>query len=99
LVLVRRGNCDFHETFRAELIRLWMIENKVEGIIMIIPDIEGVHCGCDVGYKEILDTPVHVSATTIREEIGNGNHSWRKKVASERVADRIADYIRRVSNA
>lgn len=86
LILVRDTDFDeFSAEQRAELVRQWMLTNHIEGSIMIIPDISGVHYGRGVGYDiEELIPPENIksiSATKIRELIAAGDDSWRDIVA------------------
>lgn len=52
--------------------------------VMIIPDIESVNFGRDVGYEINKFTPPDnigfISATKIRDSIKNGDDSWRSMV-------------------
>lgn len=87
LILVRSTNFDKYQPHtRAEMIKMWMIENRVAGTVMIIPDVEGVYWGRGVGYKlekvEVDEATTQISATKIREGIANKNHEWKEDVAS-----------------
>ncbi len=93
LILVRDTEYDeIPTTTRAEIIKLWFLENNIRGTIIIIPDIEGVCYGRKVGYYvEELETPEDVgviSATEIRAKIKKGDATWKKLVA-----DGTGDFI------
>jgi len=89
LILVRSTDFDkYSPLFRAELVKLWMQEESVDGTIMIAPDIEGVYWGRKVGYKtEVVDVDKKikkVSATKIRNGILNNSQGWKEKIASQK---------------
>ena len=93
LVLVRDTNFDqFPAEIRAELVRLWMEDQKIKGTIIIIPDINGVYYGRGVGYNVTEIEPPEdiktISATKIREMISSGDVAWK-----EIVAPGTADYL------
>ncbi|MFC1748551.1 adenylyl-sulfate kinase [Pseudomonadota bacterium] len=88
LILIRATDYDsYNPVTRAEMIKMWMGDNKVLGTIMIIPDVEGVYWGRGVGYnveKIDLDEQVQqISASKIRKGIGgNGKKDWGNDVAT-----------------
>ena len=71
---------------RAEIVVQWMKHNKIDGSVVVIPDIEGIYYGRGVGYNvEELCPPDDIrviSATAIREKIKNGDDSWKDLVSS-----------------
>ena len=80
LIAIRDVPTDEKNPFTAEQVKA-MIEDSLKSYIsedkvkvMIIPDIEGVYYGRDVGYKvEQIEVPDHIkeiSATKIRKEMG-----------------------------
>jgi adenylyl-sulfate kinase len=88
LILVRNTAKEaFAPSIRAEYIKTWMIENKIKGTIMIIPDIDGVYWGRGVGYKtELVDVDAEtkqISGTQIRNKLQAGDPGWTMGVASQ----------------
>lgn len=86
LILIRSTSYDqFTPQERAEIIKAWFIHEKIEGTIMIIPDIEGVYYGRGVGYNvEEVEPPENIgniSATKIRNLIENNDNTWKDLVA------------------
>lgn len=86
LIMVRDTTTDaYPATIRAEYIKIWMIENHIQGTIMIVPNIEGVYWGRGVGYNveqvNVDQTTKQISSTAIREGIDKNNSSWRNLVA------------------
>lgn len=82
---------DYPPRVRAELIKAWMLENKIAGTIMIIPNIYGIYYGRGVGYEiEQVKLPKdieQVSATKIRIDIINHQpEAWTLDVASKSMA-------------
>ena len=80
LIAVRDVDQDEKNPFTAEQVKI-MIEKELEDYILnnqvkviVIPDIEGVYYGRDVGYKvEQIQAPAEIqaiSATKIRKEMG-----------------------------
>jgi nicotinamide mononucleotide adenylyltransferase len=80
LIAVRDVDQDEKNPFTAEQVKV-MIEKELEDYIfngkvkvMVLPDIEGVYYGRDVGYKvEQIQAPAEIqaiSATKIRKEMG-----------------------------
>jgi nicotinamide mononucleotide adenylyltransferase len=80
LIAIRDVPTDEKNPFTAqqvlENVSTQLIEHIKSGMlkVMIIPDIEGVYYGRDVGYKvEQIEVPDHIkeiSATKIRKEMG-----------------------------
>jgi citrate lyase synthetase len=98
-ILVRNTDFDeFTAEDRAELVKLWMIQNCIKGTIMIIPDIEGIYYGRGVGYNvEEIKPPENIktiSATKIREMIENNNNSW-KDIVAYGTAEFLEDIIKK----
>jgi cytidyltransferase-like protein len=64
--------------------------------VMIIPDIESVNFGRGVGYEVNAFTPPEnigfISATNIREFIGNGDNSWREMV-DESIQEDVVNFL------
>ncbi len=88
LILVRNTAKEaFSPSIRAQYIKTWMVENKIKGTIMIIPDIDGVYWGRGVGYKtELVDVDAEtkqISGTQIRNKLRAGDPGWTKSVASK----------------
>ena len=86
LILVRDTEFDkYTATERANLVAAWMEHEKINGSVMIIPDIEGVYYGRGVGYNvDELEPPKDIegiSATDIRARIDSGDDSWKDIVA------------------
>jgi nicotinamide mononucleotide adenylyltransferase len=85
MILVRNTNYDeIPITIKAKIIKKWMTTSNISGAIMIVPDIEGVYYGRDVGYNvEKIMSEIkneHISATTIRKNIKEGNFCWEDLV-------------------
>ena len=96
LVLIRDTKFDtFNVLKRAELVIRWMKYSKINGSVVVIPDIEGVYYGRGVGYNvDELKPPDDVkviSATAIREKIHAGDESWKGLVAPG-----TADYLEEI---
>lgn len=88
LMMVRdRKDESYPAPVRAEYIKLWMIENKIKGTIMITPDIEGVYWGRDVGYHvgevQVDEHIKRISGTKIRTDIKLESARWHQLVASK----------------
>jgi nicotinamide mononucleotide adenylyltransferase len=64
--------------------------------VMIIPDIESVNFGRNVGYEINEYIPQEevsqISATKIRESIKDGNDEW-KSMVDESIQDDIINYL------
>ena len=86
-------------TDRALLLSKWVEHKKLEGTIMIIPDIHGVYYGRGVGYEVQEVEPDNeikaISGTVIREKIKNKDDSW-KSVVAEGTADTIEKIYREI---
>ena len=83
LILIRDTPYDFLPAdVRAESIMRWLAANDLEGLVMVIPDIEGVYYGRGVGYavEELEDVDNPVSGTAIRESLNSGGSEWRGMV-------------------
>ena len=85
LILLRNTNYDEYDVEdRWIMIKNILRTENIKGIVMVIPDIEGIYYGRGVGYKinEIkLDNEVEgISATEIRKQIKNGDEEWKRKV-------------------
>lgn len=96
LIQVRATDYDnYPPDVRAKLIKIWMLEEKIKGTVMIIPDIEGVYWGRGVGYKtEKVDVDVTVqaiSATKIRESISFGDDQWELAMANKNIGNMIQE--------
>ncbi|MCA1626146.1 MAG: hypothetical protein LC778_20610, partial [Acidobacteria bacterium] len=72
-----------------------MYENENVRII-IIPDIESINLGRNVGYQVNEFTPPKhietISATEIRRSIKDGSNEWKEKV-DEKIHDLITKYL------
>lgn len=96
LILVRDTAYDEIKAIdRVPILADWMIENSIEGTVMIIPDIYGVYYGRGVGYEvESVDVPEDIqgiSATEIRKRISENDTSWEQLVPNGTV-DAIRKY-------
>jgi hypothetical protein len=69
---------------RADIIKQYMLNNEVQGSIIIIPDIECVFYGRAVGYKveelELPEDETFISRSMITDKIRNGEE-WEEYVA------------------
>lgn len=93
LMMVRDTGIETYTApIRAEYVKSWMIANNIKGTIMIVPNIEGVYWGRDVGYNvgqvDVDRAVAQISGTAIRRDIVKGLPGWDKTVA-----DRHASYI------
>lgn len=77
LILVRDTEEDLSTKQRVNIINKWMDEEGIVGLVMVIPDIEGVYFGRGVGYnvEEVdLDEEIkNISGTMIREMLRMGD--------------------------
>jgi len=104
LILVRDTDFDgYSAPFRAELVKIWIKERGIKGTIMIIPDIEGVYWGRDVGYNtemvEVNERIKNISATEIRNGIKNGNKLWKKNIACEGFSHLLTDQTSKIAES
>lgn len=102
LILVRdRKHEPFSPFLRAAYIRSWMEKEHIRGSIMIIPDIEGIYWGRDVGYKteyvDVEEDMKRISGTTIRTQIQEGNDTWKKFVAATESSGLLSPCIGRMA--
>lgn len=86
LLLIRNTINDVYSpTVRGEYIKSWMKKNYIAGTIMIIPNVEGVYWGRDVGYKtQLVDVDMvtkKISGSGIRDDIQKNKSRWRSLVA------------------
>lgn len=98
LMMVRDTKTEaYPATVRAEYIKLWMVEEQIKGTIMIIPNIEGVYWGRDVGYHvgevNVDDALKRISGTNIRSSIGEPSKHWQELVASKASAPILSPRI------
>lgn len=98
LILVRDTPDDAYPVdVRIEMINACMKELNVDAIAMVIPDIESINYGRDVGYEvnEIRSDPEieNISATNIRASISNDGDSWNEQIAPG-TADVIKEFAR-----
>lgn len=98
LMMVRDTKTEaYPATARAEYIRLWMTEEKIKGTIMIIPNIEGVYWGREVGYHvgevHVDEELKRISGTKIRNSIGQESKHWQRLVASKASASMLTPRI------
>ena len=98
LIMVRdRKNEPYPATVRAEYIKRWMEENGIRGTIMIIPDIEGVYWGRDVGYNvgqiDVDEAVKQISGTKIRRGIAGSSGTWVTQVASVESASMLSPKV------
>jgi hypothetical protein len=65
-------------------------------MVMSIPDIESVNYGRGVGYRIIEHVPPQdigfISATQIRNQIEEGDNSWKKNVDSK-IHQKVVEYL------
>lgn len=82
LIMVRDTKDDpWDANLRADMVSKWLEENDIIGLVMVIPDIEGVYYGRGVGYEvEHLDLESPVSGTEIRELMEDGDDKWKELV-------------------
>jgi len=76
-----------------------MLETVYDGcdvMVMSIPDIESVNYGRGVGYGIIEHVPPQdigfISATQIRNQIEEGDNSWKKNVDSK-IHQKVVEYL------
>lgn len=98
LMMVRDKKDELYPaTVRAEYIKLWMIEEKINGTVMITPDIEGVYWGRDVGYHvgevQVDEQIKRISGTKIRNDIKLESPRWQQLVASETSSSMLSPRI------
>ncbi len=91
LIMVRNTPSDAYSPIqRAAYVKAWMIEKKIRGTIMIIPNVEGVYWGRDVGYHvgavAMDKKSLAISGTHIRRAIHEGSTRWERLVATESAA-------------
>lgn len=102
LIQVRETETDAYPAkIRAEFIKLWMLENKIEGTIMIIPNVHGVYYGRGVGYEiEQITVPEEikkVSATNIRKGLaGETETEWSEDLASKTYANLLSAKVSKI---
>jgi len=67
-----------------------------DAVIMSIPDIESVNYGRGVGYGIVEHVPPQnigfISATQIRNQISDGDDSWRENVDSK-IHEKVINYL------
>lgn len=98
LLMVRDTKTEaYPAAVRAEYIRLWMTEMNIKGTVMIIPNIEGVYWGREVGYHvgevNVEDELKRISGTKIRSSIGQASRRWKRLVASKTSASILTPRI------
>lgn len=101
LIMVRDTNEDIYSSsVRAEYIKLWMKKENILGTIMIIPNIEGVYWGREVGYRvgqvDVDEQTKKLSGTTIRNNMARLDQRWKKAVADENAASLLSPSISHV---
>jgi len=101
LILIRNTSTDMYPPgVRAQYIKLWMQNNHIKGTIMIVPDIEGVYWGRDVGYNvEMVNvdcTLKQISGTQIRQLIHSGSNDWASLVAHSSSSPFLSRAISRI---
>lgn len=101
LIMVRDTPTEaYTASMRAEYIKIWMVENHIQGTIMIIPNVEGVYWGRGVGYHVgQIDVDIEtkrISATAIRNDIENKSSQWHKDVASEKASYVLSPSISKI---
>jgi cytidyltransferase-like protein len=100
LIMVRDIEPDEKNPFTTEqtvdMIRKYHSAKGDDVLVIIIPDIESVNFGRDVGYEINKFTPPDnigfISATKIRESIKSGDDSW-KNMVHESIQDDVAKYL------
>ncbi len=85
LLMVRNTTSEAYSPIsRAHYLKLWMQDNHVTGTIMIVPNIEGVYWGREVGYNVgLVDVDAatrQISGTNIRHRIKQRQGDWKHVV-------------------
>ncbi len=98
LILIRNTSTDqYPPIIRAKYIKAWMTSESIRGTIMIIPNIEGVYWGRDVGYNtQLVDTDVYtkqISGTEIRKNMQQQNDQWKSQVAHEEASYMLSEKV------
>lgn len=93
LIFVRDNAGEYWSAeYRKNMVEASMKAMNIPATVMIIPDIDSVNWGRDVGYQprqiEVSERIQGVSGTRIREGIKEGNDEWKAYVC-----DGVADYI------
>lgn len=101
LIMVRDTNTDAYSApVRAQYIKRWMQENHIRGTVMIVPNVEGVYWGREVGYSvgmvDVDERIKKISATAIRQRIIQRSKQWIKAVATEESSYLLSPVISRV---
>ncbi len=101
LIMVRDRKTErYPATVRAEYIKRWMLEQHIRGTIMIIPDIEGVYWGREVGYHvgevRVPESVRRISGTHIRNAITKDQPDWKRLVASGASSPMLSPRISRI---
>lgn len=99
LILVRDTKEDIPIGQRIKIIDKWLQEERIPGVVMKIPDIEGLYYGRGVGYnieEVILDEEIQsVSGTEIREMLKSGDlHNVGKNVLDDEEEKLIEERLR-----
>ena len=102
LILVRdRQHESYSPLLRAAYIRSWMEKEHIWGSIMIVPDIEGIYWGRDVGYKteqvDVEEEMKRISGTSIRTQIQDGGEDWKKFIAINETSALLSPRIGRIA--
>jgi adenylylsulfate kinase len=100
LLMVRNTETDAYPAHvRAEYIKHWMLEKKLHGTIMIIPNVEGVYWGREVGYHvgqiDVDAKTKTLSASNIRNRIAN-SLEWIDKVATKNSSHLLTPNISKI---
>jgi adenylylsulfate kinase len=86
---------------RADIIREWAVREYPDCQVIIIPDIDGVYYGREVGYAvECIELPEDenpTSATELRDMIFSGDKRWKSQVApgTEKIVQRYFEAVQK----
>jgi len=98
LICVRDIPPDEKNPFTTEqtIDMLETVYDSCDVMVMSIPDIESVNYGRGVGYGIIEHVPPQdigfISATQIRNQIEEGDNSWKKNVDSK-IHQKVVEYL------
>lgn len=101
LIMIRdTGKELYPATIRAEYIKTWMTRQHVLGTIMIIPNVEGIYWGRDVGYHtSVVDVDINtqqISGSKIRTQINSRKTKWQQSVAQRETAYMLSPSIAKI---
>lgn len=98
LIMVRDTDTDAYPAYiRAAYIKTWVLKHHIKATIMIIPNIEGIYWGRDVGYSVGLvdvDRKLQkISGTDIRKNIFQNAKGWKQAVANPQSSQLLSPKI------